>query len=51
MKKAVILAGGLSERMNGSAKLGIKCLLPLGNETILGRAIRLLKKIMLLPRL
>jgi len=45
MKKAVILAGGLSLRMKGSNKNTIKCLLPIdGEESIIGRTIRLLKK-------
>lgn len=45
MKKAVILAGGLSLRMENFNKGMIKCLLPIdGKETILGRINRLLKK-------
>lgn len=44
MKKAIILAGGLSERLGEEASGTIKCMLPLDNEKILERSIRLLKK-------
>jgi phosphoenolpyruvate phosphomutase / 2-hydroxyethylphosphonate cytidylyltransferase len=45
VKKAVILAGGLSLRMGNAALGSIKCLLPLEkNESILERTVRLLKR-------
>jgi len=42
--KAIILAGGMNFRMGESTNGTIKCLLPIEDETILGRSIRLLKK-------
>jgi len=45
IKKAVILAGGLSKRMGEIGKHTIKCLLPIDKEeSIIEREVRLLKK-------
>ena len=44
IKEVVILAAGLSRRMGELTKDKPKCLLPYGNETVLGRLIRQLKQ-------